>query len=54
MLLISTIFLTACQTNPTILNFNWSFEETKDGTKACLKEDDVLKLREILIRCENK
>jgi hypothetical protein len=46
----------ACATKPvaTTVDLEWEFHEVTPFEKpwACLKEPDVLKLREALIRCE--
>lgn len=62
MLLSSTIFLilNSCASTPkpvaTRVNLHWSLPDMGPGVPqlACLPEEDVVKLREALIRCEAK
>ena len=46
------LILSSCQTTrkATAFDGKWSFE----GDKACLAKEDILKLREELIRCETR
>lgn len=50
--LIIAVSLTSCQTKPQSLNLKFEFTETKDVPKACLPVEDIMALRERLIRCE--
>jgi hypothetical protein len=54
--LVLSSYLSSCASKPVVTSFdgNWKFVETAPGKKsACLEESDVMKLREILIRCES-
>ncbi len=49
-------FASGCASKPIVTSFDgqWFFVQSGDGKqKACLEENDVMKLREILIRCES-
>lgn len=60
MILISFVgFLSSCTTHElktTSFDADWSIcRDQNTGTQmACLKEEDVIELREILLRCEEK
>lgn len=48
------LILNACSTGPKTTKFDgdWEFLENQRGeTKACLSQEAVLELRDILIRC---
>lgn len=49
--------MVGCQTAPTTTKFDgkWEFCKSDDGIMmACLPMEDVKKLRELLIRCDEK
>lgn len=51
------LLLTSCAGRPPVTTFDaqWTFVETPgQPLKACLLENDVAKLRELLIRCESR
>ncbi len=52
------LLLSACATTPTPTKFDgdWEFYQVTpfEEPRACLKEEDVKKLRELLIRCESR
>jgi len=51
------LILSGCATKPVTTKFDgkWEFCNNAAGeTLACLKKEDVKKLREILIRCKGK
>ena len=50
--------LSACASGPTSTKFDgdWEFHQVHpfEEPKACLSKEDVKKLREVLIRCQQK
>lgn len=52
------LLLSACATEPKSTKFDgdWEFYEVTpfEEPRACLKKEDVKKLRELLIRCEQR
>ncbi len=52
----SIMFLTlSCQSNQKNNDVEWEFLKAPDSTlRACLKEQDVMKLKQVLIRCDAK
>lgn len=56
-LIIFFLILSSCAQRPVVTSFDgkWSYLEVPgEPVKACLIEEDVQKLRELLIRCEGK
>lgn len=54
-LILSFLIGGCASTEPTRFDGKWEFCENNKGEKrACLKEEDVKKLREVLIRCKQK
>lgn len=57
-LLLFLILNSACASKPVVTSFDgkWEIVETRpdEPPKACLGLQDVMKLRETLIRCEGK
>lgn len=56
--LILSCFLAGCASAPQSTKFDgdWEFYQTTpfEEPRACLKKEDVKKLRELLIRCESR
>lgn len=56
-LMLFLILNSGCASHPKAVSFDGNWELVDAGpdqpVKACLKEEDVDKLREILIRCES-
>lgn len=53
--LLAALVTTGCASGPVVTSFDgkWSFVYSEgQPVKACLVEDDVAKLRELLIRCK--